>query len=175
VIVSGEPHVRDLVSGDHVVLIDDPSEKGQSHAAATGIARAAALGFERALLVPADCPLLDPAEMDRLVADAHDRGDDVVIVPDRHERGTNALLIDPSGPFTPQFGEESLSRHVEQARRRGLRHSVVPSPSLGLDLDTADDLDQLMAVLARSHGRAPRTEGVLRQLERSRQRPQVAA
>jgi 2-phospho-L-lactate guanylyltransferase len=174
-VVSGEPHVRDLAAGANLVVIDDPAEKGQSQAAATGLARAAALGYARALLVPADCPLIDPAEIDSFVAGASAGADDVVIVPDRHERGTNALLIDPAGPFTPQFGEDSLARHVEQARRRGLHHSIAKLQSLSLDLDTAEDLAQLTAALERSHGRAPRTEGVLRQIERSRHRPQVAA
>jgi 2-phospho-L-lactate/phosphoenolpyruvate guanylyltransferase len=174
-VVSGEPAVRDLIAEPQVVLIDDTSEKGQSHAAHTGLARAAALGYERALLVPGDCPLIDPSELEGLIERSAAEGHDVVIVPDRHEEGTNGLLLDPSGPFTPQFGPGSLDRHRDQASRRGLRCAVAPLPSLALDVDTAEDLAALAETLKHSHGRAPRTEGVLKQIERSGQRPPVAA
>jgi 2-phospho-L-lactate guanylyltransferase len=172
-VVSGEPAIRDLAVGGGIVVIEDPAERGQSDAAGSGLARAAALGYDRALLVPADCPLVDPAEIDRLIAGAV--GSDAVIVPDRHRRGTNALLLDPGGSFQPQFGPDSLARHVEQAKRRGLRFSVEPLASLALDIDTGEDLAELRDTLERSHGRAPRTEGVLRQIDRSGNRPSIAA
>jgi 2-phospho-L-lactate guanylyltransferase len=174
-VVSGEPAVRDLVVEPPAMLIADTSEKGQSHAAHTGLARAAALGYDRALLVPGDCPLIDPAELQGLIERSTAEGYDVVIVPDRHEEGTNALLLDPAGAFTPEFGPGSLSRHRDQASRRGMRCSVEPVPSLALDVDTAEDLAALVETLRHSHGRAPRTEGVLKQLERSGRRPPVAA
>jgi 2-phospho-L-lactate guanylyltransferase len=163
-VVSGEPGVQKLAGEAGATLIDDPTEKGQSLAALAGLARAAAKGFERALLVPGDCPLVDPAEIDLLLRGS--TGQDVVIVPDRHDTGTNALLLDPSGPFEPKFGPGSLARHVEQAQVRKLEHVVTTVPSLGLDVDTGDDLDQLVRALADVHGRAPRTRGVLSQIGR---------
>jgi 2-phospho-L-lactate guanylyltransferase (CobY/MobA/RfbA family) len=98
-----------------------------------------------------------------------------VIVPDRHRTGTNGLLLDPSGPFQPQFGPDSLKLHVEQAKRRGLTHVVEELPSLALDVDTDHDLAELMRELDQLHGRAPRTRGVLRQIERSSGRPHIPA
>jgi 2-phospho-L-lactate guanylyltransferase len=174
-LVSGEPAVRDIAVEPQAVLIADSSERGQSHAASTGLARAASLGYEWALLVPGDCPLVDPGEVDGLIGKATTSGHEVVIVPDRHGRGTNALLLHPAGSFKPQFGPDSLNRHREQAESRAIRYAVVALPSLALDVDTGEDLAELVSVLKRSHGRAPRTEGVLRQIERSGQRPPVAA
>jgi 2-phospho-L-lactate guanylyltransferase len=162
-VVSGEIEAKKLASEAGATLIDDPAEKGQSHAALAGLARAAARGFRRALLVPADCPLVDPAELDLLVQGS---AASVVIVPDRHETGTNALLLDPTGPFEPKFGPGSLERHLEQARDKRLEHVVTSVPSLGLDVDTGDDLDQLAGTLADVHGRAARTRGVLSQIGR---------
>jgi 2-phospho-L-lactate guanylyltransferase len=149
----------------------DLIERGQSPAALTGLARATELGCERALLVPGDCPLIDPAEIDELLSDARIDDADVVIVPDRHRSGTNALLLDPQSDFEPQFGPDSLSRHVEEAARRGLRHIVEPLPSLELDVDTNDDLGELIAVLEREPDRAPHTHAVLRQIERTKPQP----
>jgi 2-phospho-L-lactate guanylyltransferase len=172
-VVSGDRQVRDVVAGRDVVLIEDPVEKGQSHAARSGLARASALGCERAALVPSDCPLLEAADLDSLIAAS--AAADVVIVPDRHGTGTNALVVDPSGSFEPQFGPDSLRRHTEQAERRGLSYCVEHPLSLTLDVDTGDDLVALAVALERSHGRAPRTQGVLRQIERTRESGSVAA
>jgi len=174
-IVSGEPAVRDLAQERSAQLIDDAREKGQSHAALSGLARAAALGYQRALLIPSDCPLLDPLEIDTLIANAAASGLEIGIVPDRHESGTNALLLDPSGPFQPQFGPDSLAKHKEQASRRGLEWAVKRVPSLELDVDTGEDLGELVRALGRSGARAPRTQGVLRQIERSSPRPPITA
>lgn len=174
VVVSSEPEVANIVAGHDVILIGDMSEKGQSSAARTGLARAAALGLDRAALVPSDCPLLEPAELEELFVCAAG-GADVVIVPDRHGTGTNALVVDPSGPFEPQFGPGSCQRHTEQAERRGLRCAIERPPSLTIDVDTGDDLVALGIALERSHGRAPRTRGVLRQIERTRGSRTVAA
>ena len=174
VVVSGEPEVADIVAGRDVILIDDTTEKGQSNAARAGLARATALGLDRAALVPSDCPLLDPAELEELFVRAAG-GADVVIVPDRHGTGTNALVVDPSGPFEPQFGPGSCQRHVDQAESRGMRCSIERPPSLTIDVDTGDDLVALGIALERSHGRAPRTRGVLRQIERTHGSRTVAA
>ena len=46
---------------------------------------------DRVLLVPGDCPALDPDEVEALLA----RTAPVVIVPDRHGTGRNALLLAP--------------------------------------------------------------------------------
>jgi 2-phospho-L-lactate/phosphoenolpyruvate guanylyltransferase len=167
-IVSGEREVSDLALEREVVLIGDETEKGQSAAALTGIARAAALGYDSALLVPGDTPLLDPLEVDTLISNAAVSDLEVVIVPDRHGHGTNAVLLDPSGPFQPQFGPGSLERHTEQARDRGLRFEVQAIPSLAIDVDTGEDLAELRRAFDAHHGRAPRTQGVIRQIERSR-------
>ena len=174
VVVSGEREVGDIVAGRDVILIEDMTEKGQSNAARAGLARAAALGLDRAALVPSDCPLLEPAELEELFVRAAG-GADVVMVPDRHDTGTNALVVDPSGPFEPQFGPGSRQRHVEQAERRGLSCVIERPPSLTIDVDTEDDLVALGVALERSHGRAPRTRGVLRQIERTRGSRPVAA
>lgn len=174
ILVSSDRKLLDIVAGRDVVVIEDSVEKGQSHAARAGLARATAMGLDRAALVPSDCPLLDPAELEELFVRAAS-GIDVVVVPDRHGTGTNALVVDPAGPFEPQFGPGSLKRHTEQAEQRGLSAAIDRPASLTLDVDTEDDLVALGIALERSHGRAPRTRGVLRQIERTRDSRPVAA
>ncbi len=55
----------------------------------------------------------------------------VVIAPDRHEKGTNALLMSPAGLIEYDFGENSFERHCELARKAGARLEIVKIHSLG--------------------------------------------
>ena len=173
-VVSGEPSLGRIAERERVVLIRDLAEAGQSRAAREGLKRAAGLGYERALLIPGDCPLLDPREIDALMQTARSTDLDAAIVPDRHQKGTNALLLRSSCPLEPQFGPGSLARHVEQATRRELRYSVEPVSSLALDIDTNEDLGELEAALERRPGHAPFTRQVLREIGRPL-RPPVPA
>jgi 2-phospho-L-lactate guanylyltransferase len=160
VVVSGAVEEPD---GEHVVVVADQLDSGQSPAAMAGMERAAALGYELAVLVPGDCPLLEPAEVDALVREAGQQ--DLVIVPDRHGTGTNALALDPRGPFRPSFGPGSLERHTQQAHERSLDFTVRELPSLALDLDTPDDLAALRGALALTQRRAANTRAALARFE----------
>ncbi|HEV3093253.1 MAG TPA: 2-phospho-L-lactate guanylyltransferase [Solirubrobacteraceae bacterium] len=139
-------------------VVDDTAEQGQSAAAELGIARALADGFERALCVPGDCPTLDPSELTALLAH-EDTG--VTIVPDRHGRGTNGLLLAPPDAIAPSFGPDSRARHERLARDAGAACYVEQPPSLLLDVDTGEDLAVLRERLAGEDVRAPRTRTVL--------------
>jgi 2-phospho-L-lactate guanylyltransferase len=143
VVVSAEPRVAALAHETEAEAIDDPDEAGQSPAAARGVARALDLGADRALLVPGDCPALDPREVTALLA-RHAATPGVVVVPDRHGTGTNALLLSPPDAIDPAFGPDSCARHRTLAAEAGAALSVDPVPSLGLDVDTPADLRELV-------------------------------
>jgi 2-phospho-L-lactate guanylyltransferase len=166
--VSADPTVDAAARGIGVTVVMDPDESGQSAATQVGIRHALAEGYERVLLVPGDTPLLDPVEVDLLLRRGETDAMQVVIVPDRHGSGTNALLIAPPGAFRPSFGPDSLNRHLTLAQEAGLRHSVEDVPSLSHDVDTPEDLDALAAALEGRRAVAPLTRGALSQLDRAR-------
>jgi 2-phospho-L-lactate/phosphoenolpyruvate guanylyltransferase len=93
-----------------------------------------------ALVLPADLPLLTREDVLTLL-DRATRPPVVVIAPDRHHKGTNALLISPPGVIEYDFGEDSFERHCERARKVGVRLEIVDLPTLGLDLDLPEDLE----------------------------------
>jgi 2-phospho-L-lactate guanylyltransferase len=163
VVVTSEPLAAQAAERAGATVVEDPDEIGQSAAAGRGIDAALARGAERALLVPGDCPTVDPGEVARLLARTP-ADPSVVIVPDRHGSGTNALLITPPDALAPSFGAGSFARHAALARAAGATVKVCDLPSLGLDVDTPDDLGALRSALDARPQAAARTRAVLDRL-----------
>jgi 2-phospho-L-lactate/phosphoenolpyruvate guanylyltransferase len=163
VVVTGEPAALDLAAAAGAATVADPDDAGHVRAARRGVTWALAHGATRALLVPGDCPALDPGELDGLLAGGarEGAGGEVVVVPDRHGTGTNALVLAPPDAIVPSFGPGSRARHEKAALLAGARVRVAEPPTLLLDVDTADDLAALRAALGRRAGGARRTRAVL--------------
>lgn len=92
------------------------------------------------LILPADLPLVTREDVLTLIERAGEPPA-VVIAPDRHGTGTNALLISPAGLIEYDFGENSFQRHCQRTREAGARLEIVDLPTLGLDLDLPEDLE----------------------------------
>jgi 2-phospho-L-lactate guanylyltransferase len=152
-VITDEPAVVEIAKSLGATTAPDRRDAGQSAATAVGAAYAKRKGFERVLLVPGDCPALDRDELDALL-DEHPVSPSVVIVPDRHGTGTNALLLAPPDVIEPSFGPGSFERHREAAATAGVPCVVARPETLLLDIDTPADL---AALLAGPRGRAPRT------------------
>jgi len=85
-----------------------------------------------------DLPLIVADDIRGLVA----RKEPVVLGSDRRGEGTNALLLRLAGrgpAFTFAFGDGSLAKHLEEARRLELNVAVHDAPGIAFDLDTPDD------------------------------------
>ena len=91
------------------------------------------------LILPADLPLISEEDVLTLISRAVEPPV-IVIAPDRHRKGTNALLISPAGLIEYDFGENSFEKHCELASKAGARLEIVDLPNLGLDLDLPEDL-----------------------------------
>jgi 2-phospho-L-lactate guanylyltransferase len=165
-VVSGENSAVALAAGyDAAAVIDDPDDAGHSAAAARGVSAAIERGARRVVLIPGDCPALVPAELDALLVGPV-RGPEVLIVPDRHGDGTNALVLTPPDVMPPAFGPGSRARHEELGRQAGATVTVVDVPSLGLDVDTRADLEALRTALEDVRGGASHTRGLLARIGR---------
>jgi 2-phospho-L-lactate guanylyltransferase len=166
VVVASEPSVE-FETEEQIVLLEDDIQDGQSAATLIGIRWALDAGFDRVLMVPGDTPLLAFAEVEALLTGAEADGTAVVVVPDRHDTGTNALLLSPPTAIAPGFGPNSRDRHVAAAQAAGVSHRVERVPSLIFDVDTSEDLAVVAAAIDEQRTVAPRTRGALRQLDRA--------
>jgi 2-phospho-L-lactate/phosphoenolpyruvate guanylyltransferase len=102
--------------------------------------------FETMLVLFADLPLVNGDDVAEFVSTAGQ----IVIAPDQNRVGTNGLLLRRGdvdlSDFGFRFGEDSFAAHVDEARRLGIEPATVTLPGLGFDLDTPDDLGNLVTL-----------------------------
>jgi len=139
-VVSRDPHALAIARkhGARTVREDGSPHLNTALARATIVAKLHAT--RGVLILPADLPLLTRDDILALIERAMNPPV-VVIAPDRHEKGTNALLMSPAGLIEYDFGEGSYQRHCKRAKKAGARLEIVKLPSLGLDLDLPEDLE----------------------------------
>lgn len=91
------------------------------------------------LILPADLPLIAGEDIAGMIEMGQaDRS--VVIATDKHEDGTNAMLLRPPGLIEYAYGPGSYRRHIELARAAGAIVKTYHSERLSLDIDMPDDL-----------------------------------
>ncbi len=99
-----------------------------------------AAGGSALLILPIDLPRISPEALADVIGVMADIPPPLVaLVPDRHGRGTNALLLAPPDVIDVCFGGDSRAAHVAAARAAGARVIELDGP-LRQDLDTPDDL-----------------------------------
>jgi 2-phospho-L-lactate/phosphoenolpyruvate guanylyltransferase len=99
-------------------------------------------GARRVLVLPADLPLVTREDVQKMIILA-DKPPVVVIAPDRHWEGTNALCLDPLTIIRYAFGAGSFIEHCRRAKLVQARLEVAEMPHLAVDLDTEEDLEFL--------------------------------
>lgn len=135
-VVSPDPLARAKAATAGAAPLDDPG-KGLNPAIAAGRAAAEQNGVDKILILPIDLPCALPDDISALATCAAP----VVIAPDRHGTGTNALCLAAGLAFETKFGEDSFRAHITEARRLDAATAIRPNPRLGLDIDTETDWD----------------------------------
>lgn len=129
--------------GARTVLEDGTPDLNSSLTRATLLARNYA---KRGILIlPADLPLLTTDDLLSFLQFLHE-APCAVIAPDRHDNGTNALLVTPGGMIKYDFGPGSFGRHCANALEKGARLEIVHNEHIMLDLDTPEDLKALRKI-----------------------------
>ena len=140
VVVTPDPQVQAWVDAAGCICLKELGSDGLNAAVAQSLQHVQAQGARTALVIPADLPMLTAADVSRMIAAHQDDDATLTICPDRHERGTNALLLTPPMLIMPVFGENSLELHVQAGQQVHARVQEFHAPTVMLDVDTAHDL-----------------------------------
>jgi len=147
-VVSRDAALREQARAQGAQAMAEGDGGGLRAALAAGARALAERGAGTVLVLAADLPLVAAADIEALL-EAHGEAAGVSVAPDRAGRGTNALACTPPGAIAFQFGPDSCRRHLAAARAAGLPARRVERPNLALDIDTAADLQALLAGGAR--------------------------
>ena len=140
VVVSPDPQVLDVSRRWQAERVEQ-SGRGLNAAIRLGRDHAVSLGAESILIVLADLPRLTSDDVDLMVN--RSLAMSVTMAPDRHGRGTNAMILRPPDAIEPSFGVDSLLKHQHEVEQLGLNASTFKSPGTAFDVDTVDDLIDL--------------------------------
>jgi 2-phospho-L-lactate/phosphoenolpyruvate guanylyltransferase len=141
-VVTASTEVATFARSLQAEVIRHAADFGTASAFASAVLHLQPMRLERLLMIAGDLPLVSSATLQPLVALA-DAQPGVVIVPDRHGLGTNALLCTPPGVIAPCFGSNSFQHHLRAAETAGVPARVLQLEALALDLDVAADLEYL--------------------------------
>ena len=108
-------------------------DRGLNGAVAESVTDLAHLDVARVIVAHADLP--HARGFDHLTD-----GDGIVLVPDRHEDGTNVIVVPSDCGFDFQYGPGSFTRHLAEAHRRAVDVRVVHDERLAWDVDLPADL-----------------------------------
>ncbi|WP_323036360.1 2-phospho-L-lactate guanylyltransferase [Pararhodobacter sp.] len=137
-IVAHDNSVFDLGREFGAQAIRESVSQGYNNGVAAGLQ---AVDARRPVMVlPADLPFLHAQDVARLSAPRAVDAPFIGIVPDRHNRGTNGLLLSRPDLIAPAFGHNSFFKHKAAAARAGVTAKVFPLNSMAVDIDCAEDL-----------------------------------
>ena len=97
-------------------------------------------GSGSVLVIPADLPQMGSNDLEEVIRLGSDQNF-LVIVPDLHQSGTNALFMSQPGLIKPMFGRRSYQKHIKQALVNSIDLTVWLNKKIQSDLDTPQDLE----------------------------------
>jgi 2-phospho-L-lactate/phosphoenolpyruvate guanylyltransferase len=141
VLVSSDAGAAGIAAGHGIEWHDD---RGLPWNEALAAATAAVVRSDDVLILSADLPLVTSADVETLVAAAPERG---LAIARSRDAGTNAVLLRPAGAILTCFGVRgSAAEHARLAAEAGLAAVIVDVPGLATDLDSPDDVRDVLAL-----------------------------
>ncbi len=149
VVVTNDEFVIQLALGFGSRIIDEPVNPGLIPAVTEAAKQLTADGIGIMLFLPGDVPLVTPEELEVVMDGFGQTGEpEFLIVPASDLGGSNCIVCSPPDCMEFAFGEDSFRRHLAIARKLDIVPTVAKLPGIGLDIDTPEDLEQLVKTLA---------------------------
>jgi 2-phospho-L-lactate guanylyltransferase len=146
VVVTSDAETAAHARRSGVIVFEEDEQVSHNVSTDAACLRAMELGASTVLLVPIDIPTVTPADFSQLAASARASAcSGVIVVPSCDGTGTNALARTPPDCIESRFGPGSFRAHLDHARSKGLPADVLRVPGLMFDIDTPEDVAELLA------------------------------
>lgn len=142
-VLSADPEVWKIAKAHQVEIYQEPDVPGLNESVQRGIEWCKERQVDTIMILPSDLPLLKPYCLRSALAQLL-TSPGAVIVPDRHERGTNLMVFTPANLIPPLYGEGSFQRHQQAAKDAGIEPNIYHCPDLSIDVDNPEDLAMVM-------------------------------
>jgi 2-phospho-L-lactate/phosphoenolpyruvate guanylyltransferase len=139
IVVSRDEEILNLARSFGAFCLHEDGTTGLNTSLRRATMLAIASGAEEILVLPGDLPYLSTEDI-RILLDKRTGHRQLIVSPDRHHDGTNAMFISPIDEAHFAFGPGSFTRHVEEGEKAELEVTVFEIDNIGLDLDLPDDL-----------------------------------
>lgn len=149
-VVTCNQSVAEVAESLGVDVLWEPHAGGQSQAVTFAVHTCMQRDITALLTIPGDVPLITAADVDAIVA-APEPPVPVVLVPNRDDLGTNAIVLSPPDCLPLRFGYDSFQRHLRLAAERHLTVDIRRLPRVALDIDEPEDLALFAAQKCASH------------------------
>lgn len=157
-VVTKDERAIAMAAERHIPVIRESENRGETEAVALAVEALIQRDVRTMLVIPGDIPLITGQDIEKIVEAG--RSTDVVLVPSRDGRGTNAALLTPPNALPLRFGNDSFRSHLMAAEARRRRTTVLRLPRVALDVDTPADVMALASWPART-----RTQAMLEDIE----------
>ena len=167
IVVTDDPAVAALVAPWQVEVTPEPATPGLIESVTAAGEMLAKASVDAMVFLPGDTPLLTVEELEAVIASINmpnpENKPRLTIVPASDLGGSNCVACCPPDAMRFGFGEDSFRRHLAYAKDLGVEVTVLKQPGMGLDVDTPDDLKELMARLQKDETAGRHTRTFLRE------------
>jgi 2-phospho-L-lactate guanylyltransferase len=138
-VVTCDREVAEVAGACGADVLWEAQAQGHSQAVAFGVQVGRQRGSSTMLTLPGDLPLLTAADVQAMLV-LPVPPVPVVLVPNRDDLGTNAIVLSPPDCLPLAFGHDSFQRHLRLAAERHLEVEIRRLPRVALDIDEPGDL-----------------------------------
>ncbi len=143
VVVTRDDRAAGIAERYEIEVIREPEEtRGEGPAVDYGAGILEGRGIKRLLVIPSDMPQVSGEDLEKILA--VDLGTPSVVMAPAHDGGTNGMLRRPPTVIPSRFGPDSLTLHLQEAKDRGAATRIIKLESFRVDVDTPEDLAEVL-------------------------------
>lgn len=144
VVISSDERAMEIARRTDAKFLKEAKDRGVNAAIAVADDYSSENRAHATIVIPADLPLLTATDVNMMCRKAKSPERCLVISPSIRYDGSNALLRKPSRLLKTHYDEDSFNAHIRAATQFGIPIKVVLSQRIMKDLDSIEDIKNLM-------------------------------